>query len=119
MNRLYAVEAAYSLTGAMADHACESQSVDSGGRSSARDRVTPAPSHRRFRASTRGGSTPRPDLWRTAGAADRRRSSQPPAVHAAVKLKRRARQRRATVTYHETLDAALPSRASLTEPYPR
>jgi molybdopterin-containing oxidoreductase family iron-sulfur binding subunit len=119
MNRLFAVEAAYSLTGAMADHRLRLAS-----------RLIPAVVAALASRLTAGAVVP--DIpgvdakWLDAAAKDltqhRRRGlvvagpGQPPSVHAAVlALNVALGNVGTTVTYHETVDAALPSRASLAE----
>jgi molybdopterin-containing oxidoreductase family iron-sulfur binding subunit len=121
MNRLYAVEGVYSLTGAMADHRLrlESRHIAAflaalGARLGVPGAVSPA-------GANVPGLDPRwidalaKDLLANRGkgvivAGDR----QPPAVHAAVcALNTHLGNTGTTVTYYETRDAALPSAGSL------
>ncbi len=119
MNRLYAVEGVYSLTGAMADHRLRLESRQIGALVGALAA--------RLGAGAKGaasvpGVEPR---WLDAVAKDlqaHRGSSlivagdrQPPAVHAAVcALNASLGNTGKTVSYYETKDAALPSLNSLT-----
>ncbi len=119
MNRLYAIEAAYSLTGAMADHRLHLPSRKIGAVVTAlASRVTPGAA-----ASQVEGVDAK---WLDAAANDlvEHRGSglivagpgQPGAVHAAVaRLNLELSNVGTTVTYHEPVDATLPSRASLAE----
>jgi len=117
MNRLWSVEAGYSLTGAMADHRLRMPS-----------RAIPAIVAALASRVAAGGSPSdvlgADSKWLDAAAKDlaanRGRSlvvagpAQPPAVHAAVqRLNAALGNVGATVTYHDTVDAALPSRASM------
>ena len=117
MNRLWAVEAAYSLTGAMADH-----------RARVASRQIPAVvAALASRLVAGAGVAQVPGIeakWLDSAAKDlaanRGRSlvvagaGQPGAVHAAVlKINLALGNIGTTVTYHETFGAALPSRASL------
>ena len=119
MNRLYVVEAAYSLTGAMADHRLR---LTSG--------LIPAVVQAlasRLAAGAVASQVPGIDAtWIDAVAKDlgdnRGRSlivagpGQPPAVHAAVvRLNVLLQNVGTTVTYRESIDAALPSRTSFAE----
>jgi molybdopterin-containing oxidoreductase family iron-sulfur binding subunit len=119
MNRLFAVEAAHSLTGAMADHRLRLPS-----------RLIPAvvaALASRLAAGAVVSQVPGVDAkWLDAVAKDltanRGRglivagSGQPTAVHAAVlRLNVGLGNVGTTATYHETVDAVLPSRTSLAE----
>jgi molybdopterin-containing oxidoreductase family iron-sulfur binding subunit len=119
MNRLYAVEGVYSLTGAMADHRLRLES---------RQIATfVAALATRLGAPGAAGQTDVPGVdrrWIEAVAKDllanRGKSlivagdRQPPAVHAAVcALNTHLGNTGKTVSYHETKDAALPSMSSL------
>jgi MoCo/4Fe-4S cofactor protein with predicted Tat translocation signal len=119
MNRLWSIEAAYSLTGAMADHRLRLPS-----------RQIPAvvaALASRLTAGAVVADVPGVDAkWLNAAARDladnRGRglivagAGQPAAVHAAVlRLNLALGNVGITVSYHETLDAALPSRTSLAE----
>ena len=123
MNRLYAVEGVYSLTGAMADHRLrlESRQIAAFRRErSRRSSVRPGPPARRERmspVSIGAGSTPlAKDLLANRGkglivAGER----QPASVHAAVcALNAHLGNTGQTVSYYETRDAALPSMSSMT-----
>ncbi len=116
MNRLWVVEAAHTLTGAMADH-----------RARAASRAIPAVAAA-IAARVGGGSAPEvPGIegrFLDALAKDlkaNRGSSvvvagrgQPPSVHAAVlALNLALGNVGSTITYHDTTDSALPSRGSL------
>ncbi|HEX4568318.1 MAG TPA: TAT-variant-translocated molybdopterin oxidoreductase [Vicinamibacterales bacterium] len=119
MNRLYAIEGVYTLTGAMADHRLRLESRQ-------------IPSFVAALAARLGASAPgQADVpgvdrkWIDAVARDllanRGKSlivagdRQPPAVHAAVcALNSHLGNTGKTVTYHETKDASLPSVSSLT-----
>jgi molybdopterin-containing oxidoreductase family iron-sulfur binding subunit len=120
MNRLYAIEGVYTLTGAMADHRLRLES-----------RQIPAfvaALAARLGASGAAGQADVPGVdrkWIDAVAKDllanRGKSlivagdRQPPAVHAAVcALNSHLGNTGKTVTYHETKDASLPSVTSLT-----
>jgi MoCo/4Fe-4S cofactor protein with predicted Tat translocation signal len=119
MNRLYAVEGVYSLTGAMADHRLRLQSRQ----------IAPFVAALAARLGLPGAAPPTiPGLdarWVDALAKDllanRGKSlivagdRQPPAVHAAVcALNAHLGNTGQTVSYYETKDAALPSVSSLT-----
>jgi molybdopterin-containing oxidoreductase family iron-sulfur binding subunit len=119
MNRLWAVEAAYTLTGAMADHRLRLQSKQIPAVVSAlTSRVTPG---------AVASSVPGVDAkWLDAVASDltqhRGRGlvvagpGQPPSVHAAVlALNVALGNVGTTVTYHEPVDVVLPSRASFVD----
>ena len=111
MNRLWAVEAGYSITGAMADH-----------RARLASKHIPA-----VVDALRGNAAEIPGVekaWLDAMAKDLSANrgkglvvagpGQPPAVHAAVHALNAALGNIGnTITYHETKDAAVPSRASL------
>src|SRR5262245_42455391 len=122
MNRLYAVEGVYSLTGAMADHRLRLESrqiaafvaalaarLGAPGAGAASPASVPGVDARWIDAVAK-------DLLANHGkslivAGDR----QPPAVHAAVcALNSHLGNTGATVSYHETKDAVLPSMSSLT-----
>ena len=119
MNRLYAVEGVYSLTGAMADHRLRlaSQQIAAFtaalaarlGASGASTQVeVPGVDRRWIDAVAKDLLANRGKSLIVAG--DR----QPPAVHAAVcALNAHLGNTGQTVTYYETKDAALPSSASL------
>src|SRR5687767_15174585 len=122
MNRLYAVEAVYSLTGAMADHRLRLESRQIAPFVAAlAARIAPAAGG----ASQPGAALPGVDpRWIDALAKDllahRGKSlivageRQPAAVHAAVcALNTSLGNTGTTVTYYETRDAALPSVGSL------
>ncbi len=117
MNRLWSVESAYSLTGAMADH-----------RVRLAGRLIPAVVSAlggRISGLAVGLEVPGIDSkWLDAAAKDLKENrgrglivagpGQPPAVHAAVqRLNLALGNVGTTVTYHEPIDAALPSRPSL------
>jgi molybdopterin-containing oxidoreductase family iron-sulfur binding subunit len=120
MNRLYAVEGVYSLTGAMADHRLRLESRQIAPFLSALAARLGAPG-----APTAAGGVPGADpRWIDALAKDllanRGRGlivageRQPPAVHAAVcGLNTHLGNTGRTVSYFETKDASLPSAASL------
>ena len=123
MNRLYAVEAVYSLTGAMADHRLrlESRHMASFLASLAARLAAPGAAAAGLAEATVPGVDPR---WIDALARDllanRGRGlivageRQPPAVHAAVcALNALLGNAGSTVSYYETKDAALPSAGSL------
>jgi molybdopterin-containing oxidoreductase family iron-sulfur binding subunit len=120
MNRLYAVEGVYSLTGAMADHRLRLESRQ----------IAPFVAALAARLGLPGADSPGPALqgvdarWIDALAKDllaNRGTSlivagerQPAAVHAAVcALNTHLGNTGTTVTYYETMDAALPSVGSL------
>jgi molybdopterin-containing oxidoreductase family iron-sulfur binding subunit len=123
MNRLYAVEGVYSLTGAMADHRLRLESRQIAPFLSALATRLAAPAAGAASASAAGipGVDPRwidavaKDLLANRGkclivAGDR----QPPAVHAAVcALNTSLGNTGTTVSYHETKDASLPSASAL------
>ena len=120
MNRLYAVEGVYSLTGAMADHRLRLESRQIAPFLAALAARLGAPGaaagSQPSRVSIRAGSTPlAKDLQANRGkglivAGDR----QPAAVHAAVcALNTHLGNTGSTVSYYETKDAALPSAGSL------
>jgi molybdopterin-containing oxidoreductase family iron-sulfur binding subunit len=122
MNRLYAVEGVYSLTGAMADHRLRLENR----------RIAAFLAALAARLGAPGASSqPGADVsgldqrWIDAVAKDLEANRgrgviiagdrQPPAVHAAVcALNAHLGNTGQTVTYHETTDAALPSVTSLT-----
>ncbi|HTM26584.1 MAG TPA: TAT-variant-translocated molybdopterin oxidoreductase [Vicinamibacterales bacterium] len=121
MNRLYAVEGVYSLTGAMADHRLRLESRQiasfvaalaarigvSGGASSAGTAV-PGVDARWIDAVAKDLAANRGKGLIVAG------ERQPPAVHAAVcALNTHLGNTGKTVSYYETKDAALPSSGSL------
>jgi hypothetical protein len=121
MNRLYAVEGVYSLTGAMADHRLRLQSRQIAPFLAAlAARLAPSA------GGVAGGGVPGVDpRWIDPLAKDlqanRRKGlivagdRQPPAVHAAVcALNTLLGNTGKTVSYHETKDASLPSVSSLT-----
>jgi molybdopterin-containing oxidoreductase family iron-sulfur binding subunit len=121
MNRLYAVEGVYSLTGAMADHRLRLESRQIAPFVAALASRLGAPGAQSAAGATVPGVDPR---WIDAVAKDllaNRGASlivagerQPAAVHAAVcALNTHLDSTGATVTYHETRDAALPSISSL------
>jgi Fe-S-cluster-containing dehydrogenase component len=120
MNRLYAVEGVYSLTGAMADHRLR---LESG-------QIAAFVAALAARLAPAGAATPAADVpgadsrWIDAVAKDLLANRgkglivagerQPAAVHAAVcALNTRLGNAGATVTYHETRDAILPDLSSL------
>src|SRR4029434_7560775 len=123
MNRLYAVEAVYSLTGTMADHRLrlESRHIAAFLASLAARLVPPAAGATSPAAASVPGVDPRwidalaKDLLANRGkglivAGDR----QPAAVHAAVcALNTHLGNTGSTVSYYETKDVALPSAGSL------
>jgi molybdopterin-containing oxidoreductase family iron-sulfur binding subunit len=123
MNRLYAVEGVYSLTGAMADHRLrlESRQIAPFLAALSARLAPPAAGAARPAGADVPGVDPRwidvlaKDLLANRGkglivAGDR----QPPAVHAAVcALNTSLGNTGATVSYFETRDAALPSVSSL------
>jgi molybdopterin-containing oxidoreductase family iron-sulfur binding subunit len=120
MNRLYAVEGVYSLTGAMADHRLRLQSHQIGAFLGALAARLGAPGA--AGASEVPGVEPR---WIDALAKDLQAhrgkglivagERQPAAVHAAVcALNSHLGNTGSTVSYYETKDAALPSLSSLT-----
>ena len=123
MNRLYAVEGVYSLTGAMADHRLrlESRQIAPFLAALAARLAPPAAGA----ASLAGAGVPGVDArWIDALAKDLLANRgkglivagerQPAAVHAAVcALNTYLGNTGTTVTYHETKDAALPSASSL------
>jgi molybdopterin-containing oxidoreductase family iron-sulfur binding subunit len=120
MNRLYAVEGVYSLTGAMADHRLRLPSSQIAAFVAALAARLGAPG-----ASSAAGSPAGVDpRWLDAVAKDLLAhrgkgliiagERQPEAVHAAVcALNAHLGNTGTTVTYHETKDAALPSVSSL------
>jgi molybdopterin-containing oxidoreductase family iron-sulfur binding subunit len=120
MNRLYAVEGVYSLTGAMADHRLRLESRQIAPYLAALAARLEAPG-----ASGQGGDVPGIDRrWIDSVAKDLLEhrgkgliiagDRQPPAVHAAVcALNTHLGNTGTTVTYYETRDAALPSVSSL------
>jgi molybdopterin-containing oxidoreductase family iron-sulfur binding subunit len=123
MNRLYAVEGVYSLTGAMADHRLRLQSRQIAPFLAAlAARLAPAAAGV---ASLAGAGVPGVDpRWIDAVAKDLLANRgkglivagdrQPPAVHAAVcALNTSLGNTGKTVSYHETKDASLPSVSSL------
>jgi molybdopterin-containing oxidoreductase family iron-sulfur binding subunit len=123
MNRLYAVEGVYSLTGAMADHRLRLESRQIAPFLAAlAARVAPAEAGA---AALAGGDVPGVDSrWIDALAEDLLANRgtgvivagerQPPAVHAAVcALNTYLGNTGTTVSYYETADAALPSVGSL------
>ena len=122
MNRLYAVEAVYSLTGAMADHRLRLESRQIGPFVAAlAARVAPAAGGGSQPGAALPGVDPR---WIDALAKDLLAhrgkglivagERQPAAVHAAVcALNTALGNTGTTVSYYETKDAALPSVASL------
>jgi molybdopterin-containing oxidoreductase family iron-sulfur binding subunit len=122
MNRLYAVEGVYSLTGAMADHRLRLESRQIAAFVAALAARLGAPGA----ASQAGAEVPGVDRrWIDALVKDLLANRgkglivagerQPPAVHAAVcALNTHLGNTGKTVTYHETKDAALPSLSSLT-----
>jgi Fe-S-cluster-containing dehydrogenase component len=121
MNRLYAVEGVYSLTGAMADHRLRLESRQIAPFVAALAARLGAPGA----AGLAGASVPGVDSrWIDALAKDLQANRgkglivagerQPPAVHAAVcALNSHLGNTGKTVSYHETKDAALPSVSSL------
>jgi molybdopterin-containing oxidoreductase family iron-sulfur binding subunit len=121
MNRLYAVEGVYSLTGAMADHRLRLESRHIGAFVAALASRLGAPGA----ASGGGGAVPGVDpRWIDAVARDLDGNHgkslivagdrQPAAVHAAVcALNTHLHSTGRTISYYETKDAALPSVASL------
>ena len=122
MNRLYAIEGVYSLTGAMADHRLRLQSRQIAPFLAAlAARIAPPASG----AASQGAGVPGVDQrWIDAIAKDllaNRGTSlivagdrQPPAVHAAVcALNASLGNTGRTVSYYETTDASLPSVSSL------
>jgi molybdopterin-containing oxidoreductase family iron-sulfur binding subunit len=121
MNRLYAVEGVYSLTGAMADHRLRLESRQIAAFVSALAARLGAPGVSR----QAGADFPGPDSrWLDAVAKDLLANRgkgliiagerQPVAVHAAVcALNAHLGNTGATVTYYETKDVALPSVSSL------
>ncbi len=120
MNRLYAVEGVYSLTGAMADHRLRLESRQIGAFLGALTARLGAPG-----ASDTAGIPGVEPRWIDALAKDlqahRGKSlivageRQPAAIHAAVcALNSHLGNTGQTVSYHETKDAALPSLSSLT-----
>jgi MoCo/4Fe-4S cofactor protein with predicted Tat translocation signal len=122
MNRLYAVEGVYSLTGAMADHRLRLESRQIAPFLAALAARLGAPGAAGFAGAGVAGVDPR---WIDAVAKDLAAhrgkglivagERQPPAVHAAVcALNTHLGNTGATVSYHETKDAALPSMSSLT-----
>jgi molybdopterin-containing oxidoreductase family iron-sulfur binding subunit len=122
MNRLYAVEGVYSLTGAMADHRLRLESRQIAPFLGALAARLGAPGARSFTGAGVAGVDAR---WIDAVAKDLAANRgkglivagerQPPAVHAAVcALNTHLGNTGATVSYHETKDAALPSVSSLT-----
>jgi MoCo/4Fe-4S cofactor protein with predicted Tat translocation signal len=123
MNRLYAVEAVYSLTGAMADHRLRLESRQIAPFLAALAARVAPPEARA--ASLSGAGVPGIDpRWIDALAKDFLANRgkglivagerQPAAVHAAVcALNTYLGNTGKTVTYHETKDAALPSVGSL------
>ncbi len=124
MNRLYAVEAVFSLTGAMADHRLrlESRQIATFLEALATRLVPPAAGV----ASQAGASVPGVDpRWLDVLASDLLANRgkglivagdrQPAAVHAAVcALNTSLGNTGKTVSYHETKDASLPSASALT-----
>ena len=121
MNRLYAVEGVYSLTGAMADHRLRLESRQIGAFVGALAARLGASGAAAGSGSAVAGVDPR---WIDAVAKDLLAhrgtglivagNRQPPAVHAAVcALNTFLGNTGTTVSYHETKDAALPSVASL------
>src|SRR5262245_28426170 len=122
MNRLYAVEGVYSLTGAMADHRLRLESRQIAAFVAALAARLGAPGA----ASQTGADVPGLDSrWLDAVAKDLLANRgqgvivagerQPAAVHAAVcALNTHLGNTGKTVSYHETKDAALPSASSLT-----
>jgi molybdopterin-containing oxidoreductase family iron-sulfur binding subunit len=121
MNRLYAVEAVYSLTGAMADHRLRLESRQIAPFVAALAARLGAPGAASLTQTDMPGVDPRwidalaKDLLANRGkglivAGER----QPPAVHAAVcALNAHLGNTGTTVTYHETKDATLPAIGSL------
>ena len=121
MNRLYAVEGVYSLTGAMADHRLRLESRQIAAFVAALAAHLGAPG-----ASSQAGAVPGVDQrWIDAVAKDLLANRgkglivagerQPASVHAAVcALNAHLGNTGKTVSYHETKDAALPSVSSLT-----
>jgi MoCo/4Fe-4S cofactor protein with predicted Tat translocation signal len=121
MNRLYAVEGVYSITGAMADHRLRVESRQIAPFLAALAARLGAPGARSFAGAGVAGLDAR---WIDAVAKDLAAhrgkglivagERQPPAVHAAVcALNTHLGNTGATVSYHETKDAALPSVSSL------
>jgi molybdopterin-containing oxidoreductase family iron-sulfur binding subunit len=121
MNRLYAVEGVYSLTGAMADHRLRLESRQIAPFLAALAARLGAPGARSLAGPGLAGIDAR---WIDAVAKDLAANRgkclivagerQPPAVHAAVcALNGHLGNTGATVSYHETKDAALPSVSSL------
>src|SRR5262245_9211142 len=120
MNRLYAVEGVYSLTGAMADHRLRLESRQIGPFLAALAAKIAAPTAGAVPAvpgvDSRWIDALAKDLLANRGkglivAGDR----QPPAVHAAVcALNTHLGNTGKTVSYYETKDAALPNASSLT-----
>ena len=116
MNRLWAVEAGYSLTGAMADHRVRLAARQIPAVVAAlASRVTPGA----VASQVPGIDTKWLDAAAKDLAANRGRGlvvggpGQPPQVHEAVyRLNGALGNVGTTVTYHEAIDAALPSRAS-------
>jgi len=115
MSRLWSVESAYTLTGAMADHrlALRSSAIPAlvaalGDRVAGRPASVPGVEPAWLDALAKDLSGSRGRSLVIAG------NGQPAAVHAAVfALNETLGNVGATVTYHEPADAALPSRASL------
>ena len=122
MNRLYAVEGVYSLTGAMADHRLRLESrliapflaslaarlAPGAGAAGLADAAVPGVDPRWIDALARDLLANRGKSLIVAG------ERQPAAVHAAVcALNASLGNTGRTVTYHETTDAALPSAGSL------
>jgi molybdopterin-containing oxidoreductase family iron-sulfur binding subunit len=121
MNRLYAVEGVYSLTGAMADHRLRLESRQIGAYVAALAARLGAPGAASQAGAELSGIDPR---WIDAVAKDLQANRgkglivagerQPASVHAAVcALNTHLGNTGTTVTYHETRDAALPSVSSL------
>ncbi|HJU41961.1 MAG TPA: TAT-variant-translocated molybdopterin oxidoreductase, partial [Vicinamibacterales bacterium] len=119
MNRLYAVEGVYSLTGAMADHRLRLESRRIGAFVSALGARLGAPG-----GGTAGDVSGIDSRWIDAVAKDLQANRgkglivagdrQPPAVHAAVAaLNTHLGNTGTTVRYYETREAALPSVSSL------
>jgi MoCo/4Fe-4S cofactor protein with predicted Tat translocation signal len=122
MNRLYAVEAVYSLTGAMADHRLRLESRQIGAFAAALAERLGAPGASSQAGADVPGMDPR---WVDAVAKDLLASRgtslivagerQPAGVHAAVcALNTHLGNTGKTVSYYETKDAALPSVNALT-----
>ncbi len=126
MNRLYAVEGVYSLTGAMADHRLRLESRQIAPFLAAlAARLAPSEAARLAGPGLPGGARGVDPRWIDALAKDLLANRgkglivagerQPPAVHAAVcALNTYLGNTGKTVSYYETKDAALPSVSSLT-----